>query len=271
MDRLPVRIHMRTVAIRFGAGQQEIAYRRNDKQLRPGRLPLFLIHGAGGSHVHWPPQLRHLPGQSVIAPDLPGHGASPPPDRRSISDYATSIIALADALEISRFLVAGHSMGAFIGQELALHHAARLGGLILLGGATRLQISAQLMALHHTDFLAATALMNDYSYGPRAPAILKEMALQRLREIPVAQFLADLAACEGFDSRTLLGEITTPTLVIAADADRLTPPAESLALHAGISGSRLVCVEGVAHMLMLEQPTRIAALIADFLDELGPG
>jgi 3-oxoadipate enol-lactonase/4-carboxymuconolactone decarboxylase len=96
------------------------------------------------------------------------------------------------------------------------------------------------------------------------------MALHRLREIPAAQFLADLAACEGFDSRTRLGEITAPTLVIAAAADRLTPPAESRALHAGISGSRLICVEGVAHMLMLEQPRHIAALIADFLDELAP-
>ena len=43
--------------------------------------PLVLVHGAGGSHLDWPPDLRRLAGMRVIALDLPGHGRSPGPGR----------------------------------------------------------------------------------------------------------------------------------------------------------------------------------------------
>ena len=40
------------------------------------RPPLILIHGAGGTYLHWPSHLRRLPEQLVYALDLPGHGRS---------------------------------------------------------------------------------------------------------------------------------------------------------------------------------------------------
>ena len=40
------------------------------------RPPVVLIHGAGGTHLHWPSEVRRLPGYRVLALDLPGHGKS---------------------------------------------------------------------------------------------------------------------------------------------------------------------------------------------------
>ncbi|HUL59125.1 MAG TPA: alpha/beta fold hydrolase, partial [Anaeromyxobacteraceae bacterium] len=71
--------------------------------------PLLLLHGAGGSHAHWPPALRELPGRRVIAIDLPGHGASPAPGRTSVAAYAEGVLALADALALPSFVAVGHS------------------------------------------------------------------------------------------------------------------------------------------------------------------
>jgi pimeloyl-ACP methyl ester carboxylesterase len=41
-----------------------------------GVFPLLLIHGAGGSRLNWPPELRRLGGATVYTLDLPGHGRS---------------------------------------------------------------------------------------------------------------------------------------------------------------------------------------------------
>jgi len=56
---------------------QPIFYRQYDRDADPARPPLVLVHGAGGTLTHWPPQLRRLPQTAVYALDLPGHGKSP--------------------------------------------------------------------------------------------------------------------------------------------------------------------------------------------------
>jgi len=38
------------------------------------RPSLVLLHGAGGTHLYWPPEIRRLPGYPVYALDLPGAG-----------------------------------------------------------------------------------------------------------------------------------------------------------------------------------------------------
>ncbi|MEZ4717328.1 MAG: hypothetical protein R2851_14770 [Caldilineaceae bacterium] len=59
-----------------------------------GDVPLLLVHGAGGKLTHWPPHLRRLPGRTVIAPDLPGHGQSTGGGLASIAEYGTWLVAL---------------------------------------------------------------------------------------------------------------------------------------------------------------------------------
>jgi pimeloyl-ACP methyl ester carboxylesterase len=76
-------------------------------------FPVFLFHGLPGSRLSWglipddpfPPSLR------IVAPDRPGYGKSDPKPRRTLLDWADDVVALADALEIDRFGVAGVSGG----------------------------------------------------------------------------------------------------------------------------------------------------------------
>ena len=53
---------------------------------------LLLVHGAGGSHLDWPPEIRQLDDTFVYAIDLPGHGRSKGSGKNHIVDYASDVI-----------------------------------------------------------------------------------------------------------------------------------------------------------------------------------
>jgi pimeloyl-ACP methyl ester carboxylesterase len=54
--------------------------------------PVILIHGAGGTHLSWPAEIRRLQGQRMLAVDLPGHGKSPGLGKHSIPEYTQSLL-----------------------------------------------------------------------------------------------------------------------------------------------------------------------------------
>ena len=68
---------------------------------------LLLIHGAGGTLMNWPPQLRRLEGVTVYAVDLPGHGDSAGNGSQSIAAYRERVLAFADALATGFNLFSG--------------------------------------------------------------------------------------------------------------------------------------------------------------------
>jgi pimeloyl-ACP methyl ester carboxylesterase len=71
------------------------------------------------------------------------------------------------------------------------------------------------------------------------------------------------------DERDSLHAIRCPTLVIAGAQDRLRSLDEARELHDGIPGSDFSVIEGTGHMIPLEAPERLAALIADWLTQRG--
>ena len=97
-----------------------------------GTIPVILIHGAGGSSLGWHTILRRLPGQKVIALDLPGHGRSDGAGRQSITGYAQDILDFMDALKLPRVILAGHSMGGAIVMQTALLAPKRVSALIVV-------------------------------------------------------------------------------------------------------------------------------------------
>src|SRR4051812_50073793 len=72
--------------------------------------PLVLLHGLGMDWRGWEPLLDRLAAErEVIAVDLPGHGGSPPLDRRP--DCYALTDAVAQLIGDSRPAVAGGSAG----------------------------------------------------------------------------------------------------------------------------------------------------------------
>src|SRR3990172_5353354 len=104
------------------------------------RLPVVLIHGAGGNHLHWPTEIRRLPGVRVYALDLPGHGKSPGAGQQSIQTYADSVFHWLQDAGLHRAVFVGHSMGGAIALWLALAHPENVLALSLLGASARMRV-----------------------------------------------------------------------------------------------------------------------------------
>jgi len=229
---------------------------------------VILIHGAGNTHLSWPADIRRLPGQRLLALDLPGHGKSGGLGRHSIADYARDLVNLMDTVGVYSAILIGHSMGGGIALQTALDHPERVIGLGLVGSNARLRVSpAILEALDNPAIIPqAVEAMVELSYGPQADASLKKLAERMLGEVRPAVLQGDLLACNAFDVIQRLPEIHKPTLIICGTLDQMTPLRYSEAMAAILPQAALQTIDGAGHMVMLEQPRRVANLLNVFIN-----
>lgn len=226
---------------------------------------LVLLHGAGGSRLNWPSELRRLAGTTVYTLDLPGHGRSSGEGRDAIEDYAAEVVAFLDAAGIERAVIVGHSMGGAVALTMALDFPKRVAGLVLVATGARLRVAPAILEQIPADFEAALGIITRYVWSPEAPSELVDLGRERLREAGPDVLLGDLIACDRFDMIERLGEIDVPTLVVTGSADRLAPVKYAHYLAEHISGAQIAIIEGAGHMVMLERPREVARTIRRFL------
>lgn len=229
---------------------------------------VIYIHGAGGSHLDWSPELRQLPQANAIALDLPAHGKSSPPHRTTISDYADDVMALVDALSLQQAIFAGHSMGGAIAQQIAVSYPERVRGLILIGTGAKLSVHPDILNRILTDYEAVADLLSTWLWGDDVDDATKTMTRTQLLKTPPDVTYGDYLACNHFDIRAQLPCITAPTLVISGTHDKLTPLKYGQYLADHIPNAKLAVIDGAGHMLGLEHPQQVAQVIAKWLDEL---
>jgi len=240
-------------------------------QAAPGAPSMVLVHGAGGSHLHWPPELRRLAGVSVYDLDLPGHGRSEGKGCDTIACYAEIVAAFLHALGIEQAIIMGHSMGGGIAQTMALDFADCVAGLVLVGTGARLRVAPAILEGIRNDFAGSVELVTRFAWDPEAPARLTELGRQALLETGPDVLLGDFGACDRFDVMERLEEIQVPTLAITGDADRLTPVKYARFLVESIPGARLAIIAGAGHMVMLERPAEVEKAVQKFLSDVKGG
>jgi pimeloyl-ACP methyl ester carboxylesterase len=250
------------------SGEHTIYYRRSQPADAPNAPPLVLIHGAGGTHMHWPGELRRLPATTVYALDLPGHGQSPGAGLTTIADYTQAVMAWADAVGLPHFVLAGHSMGGAIAQTAALRQPERLAGLILVGTGARLGVAPAILAGLGQDYAATARLIAEWAYRRGTDSTTLDAYAAAMLATPVQVTHDDFAACNAFDVTSEVSQIALPTLVIVGLEDRLTPPKYSRFLAQEIPAARLLQAPEAGHMVMLEQSDLVAAAVREFVASL---
>ena len=234
------------------------------------RPAVILIHGAGGSHLSWPAEIRRLKDQRIYAIDLPGHGKSEGIGRQSIADYARCVLEFMETLKIQKAIFVGHSMGGAVALWLGIHCPSRMLGLGLLGTAPRLRVSSDLLS---SASVAATMpvcikAITNLAFGPLADPRTRELTAERMAEIRQPVLHGDFVACDIFDETSLQGRIKAPALIVCGSDDRMTPLRYSEVMHSRIKNSMLHIINGAGHMVMLEQPLMVAKLLDLFLNSI---
>ena len=233
-------------------------------------LPVVLLHGAGGSHLYWPPEIRRLSGVRVFTPDLPGHGKSGNRGQQSIAAYAKLIAGWLEGLEISKAIFIGHSMGSAIALTLAVNYSQQVAGLGLVGAGARMRVRRDILddCANPTTFHKAVDSLITGAFSQHANPRLVELATKRMLETRPSVLHGDLLACHEFDLTERLGEVQVPTLVVCGSDDLLTPLRNSQFLSGAIPVATLRVIPEAGHMVMLEKPLEVELVLQDYLTKL---
>ena len=247
---------------------QRIHYSEQRAAVGPERIPLVLVHGAGGTLYHWPPGLRRLAQHDVFAIDLPGHGHSQGPGREDVGDYAQFLWDWAEALRLPPFVLAGHSMGGGIALTFALRYPQRLRGLALVATGARLRVHPDILQAIRTDKEGVGEQLVAWVHGHRASPAQRRQYLRHFMATDTDVMYGDWLACDRFDVMQRLPDIHLPTLIIAGSQDRMTPVKYAAFMAESLPDADLTVIEGAGHMIMLEQPALVVGAMTGFLERL---
>lgn len=233
---------------------------------------ILFHHGYTGSHDSWNGVVERLQDRyRCIVMDCRGAGDSAhPADGYSIEQYTADVIGMADHLGLERFTFVGHSMGGAIGMRLGLDYAARLNKLVLVApaAADSRQISAETLEHarelwfgHQREPLIEERLLTT-ARVPDEAAIRK--AVDRLLSVSEGHFVESRKALQSLRIGERLGEITTPTLMVAGSADALLP--YNLRDFERLGNASLHVFSRVSHGVPREVPAGLSRVLADFME-----
>ncbi|MGQ0558428.1 MAG: alpha/beta fold hydrolase [Sphingosinicella sp.] len=267
--------------------------------------PIVLLHGFPESHRTWravaPALARDF---RVIAPDQRGFAGSDKP--KGIEAYkpdraVEDLVALANALGLERFTLAGHDWGGAIAWLAALKYPDRIERLVIVNAPHPLVFQRSL--IEDPEQRAASQYIRAFR-NPAMEAGIAAMGLETFFEkgfgshVDLGRIAAEekdayLDEWRGEGTLTAMlnwyrasdivvpatGEeaelpvwtrmpfpaVKVPTLVVWGMKDKALLPVQLGGLHAQVEDLRIVCVDDAGHFLPWEQPEPLIAAIRAFL------
>jgi rifampin ADP-ribosylating transferase len=261
---------------RIGIGTGiSVAFREQGTRTGPAVL---LLHAWGESLASFdrmadavPPALR------LLAVDLRGHGQSDKPlagyDLVSVAD---DVRAFLDEVDVASAVLVGSSSRGYVAQQVAVLAPERVDGLVLAGTPWTLQgrppFADEIDALVDPispawarDFVEWFAVERDVPDRYLADRVQDALAL------PADVWRLSLSGLTDSPPPLRSGRITCPALAIWGDRDALIPVNDQRELVAAIPGASRRVYEGVGHLVLWEQPGRLADDVTAFVDGLEAG
>jgi pimeloyl-ACP methyl ester carboxylesterase len=242
-----------------------------------------LLHGLGATAgLNWFASFRPLAEHyRVVALDHRGHGRGIRADRFRLADCADDVAALADTLDVERFVAVGYSMGGPIAQLLWWRHPDRVEALVLCatsrnfrgGIADRVRFAGLgLLGLGLAVPGIATGSGRGWHAGAsvlagRMPASLRGWALRELSGHDPRSVLQAAEALGRFSSHDWIEGVDVPVAVVATARDELVPLRRQLKLARSIPSAVLHPVDG-DHMVVARAPGSFVPALVEACDEV---
>jgi len=220
----------------------------------------------------------------VVLLDLAGSGSAEPGaydhERHATLDgYARDVLDVCAELDLYDIVLVAHSVSAMIAARVAVAAPGRITQLVMLapsaryvddpatgydGGFSREDIEELLDSLDHNYFAWTAAVAPMVMGNPDRPELGEELTSAfRQTDPDTARGFARTTFLS--DSRGLLQDVRTPTLVLQCRHDALAPETAVRRVHEGIAGSVLVPLQAAGHCPHVSAPAETAAVVLNHL------
>jgi pimeloyl-ACP methyl ester carboxylesterase len=203
----------------------------------------------------------------LICVDLPGYGQSVRPVRaRSPRDLAIYVSQLLSALELGPTHLVGFGFGGWVAAEVATMNQDSLATLTLVGAAgikPRAGFIHDPMLNGYIEYMKAGLSSDevfDEIFGVEPSKDLLDLwdySREMTARLTWKQWMWNLILPD------LLRGVRTPTTLVWGSEDRVVPRDCAEQYLANLPNARLEIVEGAGHLVELEQPHAVAALVVD--------
>ncbi|MGZ4808933.1 MAG: alpha/beta fold hydrolase [Thermoanaerobaculia bacterium] len=232
-------------------------------------VPVLFVHGNGANLTQWRAQLDHVrKTRRAVAFDLRGMGKSDPARNHdySVAAMTDDVQAVADATDLKRFVIVGHSYGGAVVAAYAGKHPERVAGVLFADSAGNVKIPPEAAE----KFLAALRANKDAVAAQWFAPILenasdevKKAVLDSVHNASAEAFAGALDGMRSFDIKPALDAFHGPRIAIAA-----TPLQGPAALNVQFPEIPAKKIDGVSHWLMMDKPEEFNRLLDEFLNTI---
>lgn len=246
---------------------------------------IVLVHGSNASLETWQPWADRLQRKfRVIRYDQPGHGLTGPSPTRAYAgaDMAGILDRLVAKLGVTRFVLAGNSMGGWVAWNYALAHSDKLAGLVLVDASGAPEQGKVDLPIGFR--IARTPVLRDIGLIVTPRSVIERSAHQSVsvqsvvtpamvdrywemlrypgnRQATLDRFSLPRVPITPVEARSL-GQV--PVLVMWGTEDKLIPIEQGRWFAANIPGAQSAFYPATGHIPMEERPDRSAADVAKF-------
>lgn len=244
-----------------------------------GETVVFL-NGILANTLNWMYQVPFFSKRfQVLLLDFRGQGKSEKPTMKyPMETHADDLKALMDHLNMKKVHLVGISYGGEVALIFAIKYPERLRSLVVACAVSH--ISPVVKAMAERWLIAARLRSGKYLFETVYPDVFSDEFIEKKWEFisstaPFYDTSVDIDAfielLKGFMQLKVtpkLSKIKTPTLIIAAEKDKLKPLKYSQIIHENITGSEFVIIKKSGHTVIWEKPEEFNTIVSEFIKNL---
>ena len=255
-----------------------------ENSLKDQKPSLLMVHGFGASKENWLELALQLQNDfHLVLVDLPGHGQTSfnPSLKYDMDDQVRYLHSFVQAIGIQHFHMIGNSMGGGVSALYAGTYPDEVASITLLSPAGIYDVKSEffnlveqginpLLVENEEEFSRLVQLTMEKPPFIPWPINAASAQILKQRKPHNQQIFADFAGAHTFDFKTVISHTQTPALIVWGRQDRVLDVGNAVEFQRLMPKARLVTLDGVGHVPMVEIPEETAILLRGFIESYVP-